>query len=119
MKTLEELKSERESARRAMALRLGPPRLTVKVGMGDIGLATGARETLKAFSAALATAGVQDVAVLACGCCCAPESQAPTVTIEEPGKAAVTYAKVGVELARQIVEEHIMQGRQLSAALLK
>lgn len=116
---MEELKQVRDSARRTMALRLGPPRLTVKVSMGDLGLAAGARETLKAFSAALSAAGIADVALVACGCCCAPESQAPSVLIEEPGKASVTYVKVGGELAQRIVSEHIMQGRQVTEALLK
>lgn len=119
MKTLAELKQVRDNARQAMALRLGPPRITIKVGMGDIGIAAGARETLKAFSEALAAAGIQDVAVLACGCCCAPEAQAPSVIVEEPGKAPVSYVKVTAAMAKRMVSEHIMGGRTVAEALLK
>ena len=119
MKTLEELKQIRDCARKEMALRLGERRATVKIGMGDAGIAAGARGTLKAFCAAFETAGIADVAVLPCGCCCPPADKAPVVVVEIPGADAVKYANVDADMARKIVAEHIIGGRVVESALLK
>lgn len=119
MKTLEELKQIRECARHKMALRLGERRATVKVGMGDAGLAAGARATLKAFCTALDAAGVTDVAVVPDGRCCAAAEEAPVVVVELAGAEPVKYGKVDADLAAVIVKEHILGGNTVESALLK
>lgn len=119
MKTLEELKQIRDCARKEMALRLGERRATVKVGMGDAGIARGARAVIKAFCAALEEAGITDVAVLPCGACCPPADKASVVVVEIPGSDAVKYANVDADLAAKIVAEHILGGKPVESALLK
>ena len=82
---LEELKAIREKAQKDIQLRQKEGRMKIVVGMGTSGIASGAREVLKAFVDEIATRNLADVMVTQTG-----EkglaSQEPLIEVLEEGK---------------------------------
>ena len=114
MKSLDELRKIRDEVRKSMDMRTGQQRAKVVVGMGTCGIAAGARDTMKAFMAALDSAGISDVAVTATGCAGYCE-QEPLVEVEIAGGARVRYGHVDAAAAQRIVTEHIVGGKAVDA----
>jgi (2Fe-2S) ferredoxin len=110
MKTLEELRKIREKAQQEMKLRETSTRIKVVVGMGTSGIATGAREVMKALLDEVAARNLTDVLVTQTGEK-GLSSMEPVVDIIEEGKPTVTYGNMTAEKARRVVAEHIVNGR--------
>ena len=85
---------------------------TVKivVGMGTCGLAAGAREVLNVLVDEVAKLNLNNVKVLTDGCVGACNEE-PIVTVCAPGKDKVSYGKVDASKAKEIVKEHIVNGK--------
>lgn len=115
---LEELRKIREKSEKDMVLREGKTRLKVVVGMGTSGIAAGARETLKALLDEVAKRELKDVIVTQAGERGLSSSE-PVVSIFEDGKPTVVYGNVGVELARKIVAEHLVNGNPVSDSIIE
>lgn len=83
--------------------------IRVVVGMATCGIAAGARPVLSAFIDEVAKRKLNNVKVTQAGCLgmCKLE---PMVEVYVPGKEKVTYIKVTAEAARQIVNDHIVNG---------
>lgn len=111
MKSLEELKAIRERMQGQVGLRSESEDTTrVVVGMATCGIASGARPVLTAFSDAVQTKGLTNVAVTQTGCIGLCQYE-PIVEIMEPGKDKVTYVKMTPEKALEVVDQHLVRGQ--------
>ncbi len=110
---LEELKKIREKAQKDVELRQKEARIRVVVGMGTSGIATGAREVLKAFVEEVGRRNIHDVTVTQTGER-GLSSQEPMVEVFEEGKPAIVYGNMNAEKAKRVVVEHIVNGNPVS-----
>ncbi len=109
--TLEDLKNIRENKRQELERRDASGKsVNIIIGMGTCGIAAGAKETLDAFIQVLAEKNLGHVSVTQSGCMglCYAE---PTIEVVAPDMPKTIYGKVDAAVARQIVEEHIEQGK--------
>ncbi|MGI6344879.1 MAG: (2Fe-2S) ferredoxin domain-containing protein [Bacillota bacterium] len=113
MKSLEELRQIKESARQMMHLRDEGKTIRIVVGMGTCGIAAGARETLAAIMQELEQRKLLDVVITQTGCAGRCDEE-PLVDIILPNEARVTYGRVDAERARQIIASHIVEGKIVS-----
>lgn len=114
MKTLEELKAIREKMQGQVGLRSENESQTrVVVGMATCGIASGARPVLTAFSDAVQTQNLSNIAVVQTGCIGLCQFE-PIVEIMEPGKDKVTYIKMTPEKALEVLEQHLIRGQVVS-----
>jgi NADP-reducing hydrogenase subunit HndB len=106
---LEELKAIREKAQKDIQLRQKEGRIKIVVGMGTSGIASGARDVLKAFVEEVTARNLVDVMVTQTG-----EkglaSQEPLIEVIEEGKPTVIYGNMNAEKARKVVADHIVNG---------
>lgn len=86
--------------------------IRIVVGMATCGIAAGARPVLNAFLDEVSKRNLKNVKVTQAGCLgmCKLE---PMVEVFVPGKEKVTYVLVTEEAARQIVNEHIVNGNPI------
>ncbi|MDR1046940.1 MAG: (2Fe-2S) ferredoxin domain-containing protein [Treponema sp.] len=107
--TLEELRKLRESKKTDLQRRDAEGKeIQVIVGMGTCGIAAGAKVTLDAFINALDEKKLVDsVMVRQTGCMGLCHSE-PTVEVISPGMPSVIYGNVNAEVAREIVQKHIL-----------
>lgn len=113
MKSLEDLERVRQEARERIRLREGGQDVRVVVGMGTCGIAAGARDVTSAFLEEIASRSLKNVTVTQTGCVGLCEYE-PLVDVYLPGQAKVTYTYVTPEKARQIVAQHIVNGRPVT-----
>ena len=78
------------------------------VGLGSCGIAAGAAKTFDAFQKEIKAKNLAGIVLRRTGCMglCASE---PTVEIKVPGMADIIYGWVTPEIAREIVQRHIMK----------
>ncbi len=110
VKTLEDLKRLREEALEKRKLKETSGQAQVIVGMGTCGIAAGARDTMKAILDTIETDNLSGILVTQTGCIglCEKEPIVQVVVGENP---KVTYGKVTPEVARRIVEDHVVNGK--------
>lgn len=111
MKTLEELAAIRDKALAQIQMRHeGEEGIRVVVGMATCGIAAGARPVLNTFVEEVAKRKLANVAVTQTGCIgmCRLE---PIVEVYVPGKEKVTYVRVDEKKVREIVADHIVNGK--------
>ncbi len=111
---LEELRRLRDKAQRDMQLRTEHQRFRIKVSMGTSGLAKGAREVMDAMIAEIEARQLNDVEVVVTGSSGVEELE-PFVTVEEKDKEAVLYGRVDPTAARQIICDHVIEGRRVTS----
>ncbi|MBI4927776.1 MAG: (2Fe-2S) ferredoxin domain-containing protein [Anaerolineae bacterium] len=83
--------------------------IQVVVGMGTVGIAAGARETLKAILDTIEKENIPDVVVRQTGNI-GLDSYEPIVQVVIGESPKVTYGKVNPEAARRIMKEHVVGG---------
>lgn len=108
-KSLQDLKRLRDEA---LERRQGQPaaeRARIVVGMGTCGIASGARETMKAILDVIERQNLSGVTVTQMGCMGRCEWE-PIVQVSVGGEPQVTYGHVSAERARKIVQEHVIGG---------
>jgi NADP-reducing hydrogenase subunit HndB len=106
--TLADLKKLRDDKKKEIEKRDTEGKTTqVIIGMGTCGIAAGAKDAFTAFLDEIDARGLTDVAVTQTGCMglCYAE---PTVEVIVPGMPAIVYGNVKAELAKRIVDEHIV-----------
>lgn len=111
MKSLEELKSIRDSMQSKMNVRKeDSDTVRVVVGMATCGIAAGARPVLSAFIEEVAKRELSNVQVTQTGCIgvCRLE---PIVEIYVPGQEKVTYVKMSPDKVPAVVSEHLVNKR--------
>ena len=107
--TLEDLRKLREEKKSDLERRTVEGKdIEIIIGMGTCGIAAGAKESLDAFLDALEKTELKNVTVKQTGCMglCYVE---PTVEVKVPGMPDTIYGKVNPEVARKIVNEHIIE----------
>lgn len=110
VKTLEDLKKLREEAMEKRRVKSGSGQVQIIVGMGTVGIAAGARETLKAILETIEKDGLSDITVRQTGNI-GLDSYEPIVKVVIADQPEVTYGKVTPDLARRIMKEHILGGK--------
>jgi len=94
-----------------------PGKTVLSVGTATCGIAAGGREAIDALNDAIKANHLKDIEVVETGCLgfCYAE---PLVEVRAPGAASVYYAGVTEEIAKKIIEDHIVRGLIVEAALL-
>lgn len=109
VKSLDDLKKIREEALKKQQLKETSGKTEVIVGMGTVGIAAGARETLKAILDLIEKENLSDIVLRQTGNI-GMDSFEPIVQVVKPGEEKVTYGKVNPDMARRIIKEHILNG---------
>ncbi|MGM0440346.1 MAG: (2Fe-2S) ferredoxin domain-containing protein [Chlamydiota bacterium] len=81
------------------------------VGMSSCGLGAGAQETYQTFEEEAHKKNLSDLEISKSGCIGMCHSE-PTVEVRVPGMPTIIYGKVNNDIARQIVQHHVIE-RQL------
>lgn len=109
VKTLEDLKRLREEALEKRRVKSASGQKQVIVGMGTVGIAAGARETLKAILDYVEEHNVQDITVRQTGNI-GLDSFEPIVQVVIGEEPRVSYGRVTPDVARQIMSDHVEKG---------
>ena len=109
VKSLDDLKKIREEALKKQQMKETSGKKEVIVGMGTVGIAAGARETLKAILDIIEEDNLEDIIVRQTGNI-GLDSFEPIVQVILPGQEKVTYGKVNGEMARKIITQHVVGG---------
>ena len=113
MKSLEELRAIRERMQGKVGMRSeDSSQIKIVVGMATCGIASGARPVLNVLADEVQKRGLSNVVVTQTGCIglCKYE---PVVEVYVPGKEKVTYVKMNVDKALEVLEQHIVRGYTL------
>mgnify|MGYP000875704503 CR=1 FL=1 len=110
IKSLEDLKKAREEALKKRELKAASGTVQVIVGMGTCGIAAGARDAMKAILETIEKDSINGVLVTQTGCIGLCEKE-PIVQVIHGEQPKVTYGKVTPEIARQIVKDHVVNGK--------
>jgi NADP-reducing hydrogenase subunit HndB len=109
VKTLEDLKRLREEALEKRRVKSASGQIQIVVGMGTVGIAAGARETLKAILDYIEQNNLDDITVRQTGNI-GLDSFEPIVQVVVGDSAKVTYGRVTPDVARRIMKEHVVGG---------
>ena len=120
LKSLEELERIRQAAKDKLDIRTtaeSEDKIMIRVGMATCGIASGARTTMQAIMDELVKQNITNVSVTQTGCMgnCAKE---PVVEVISKDIPSVIYGHVDAERGREIVKEHIKNGRLLQNAII-
>ncbi len=110
VKSIEDLKRIREEALKIRQSKAVSGQKEIVVGMGTVGIAAGARETLKAILEVIEQKGLTDIIVRQTGNI-GLDSWEPVVQVTIGEEPRVTYGKVDPDTARLIMEEHIIKSK--------
>ncbi|HOA21453.1 MAG TPA: (2Fe-2S) ferredoxin domain-containing protein [Anaerolineaceae bacterium] len=110
IKSLEDLKKMREEALRKQELKTTTGKTEIVVGMGTVGIAAGARETLKEILEFVDSHHLENIIIRQTGNI-GIDSFEPIVQVILPGQEKVTYGHVSPEVAKTIMEEHVVKGK--------
>lgn len=111
--TLEELRKLRSSQKSEMERRdTDGKEIHIIVGMGTCGIAAGAKDALDGFLDAIKKNNLNEVVVKQTGCMGLCYSE-PTVEVKVPGMPDVIYGNVDAAVAKNIVEQHVMNKKMV------
>ncbi len=113
IKSLDDLKKIREAALEKRKISETSGASQVIIGMGTCGIAAGARDTMKSVLEYIEANNLENVVVTQTGCIGLCE-QEPIMQVVLAGQEKVTYGKVNAEVAKQIMKEHVREGRVVS-----
>jgi len=102
VKSLDDLKKIREEALKKQQIKETSGKTEVIVGMGTVGIAAGARETLKAILEIIEKDNLSNIIVRQTGNI-GLDSFEPIVQVILPGQDKVTYGTVNPEMVRRIL----------------
>jgi|ADurb_H2B_02_Slu_FD_contig_121_23809_length_2782_multi_2_in_0_out_0_3 NADP-reducing hydrogenase subunit HndB len=116
--SIEDLKRLREEAQKIKEMRDQTGKTQIVVGMGTIGIAAGARETLKAILNFIEENNLPDIILRQTGNL-GLSGMDPVVKVTLPNQEEVVYGKVTAEIARKIMQDHVVRGNVLAEYLVK
>lgn len=87
------------------------------VGMATCGIAAGAKEVYQALEEAIQNNQLSNVNLVKVGCIGSCYAE-PTVMITQSGKEPIIYGFVDAEVAKQIIEGHVLKGEVLQDNIL-
>jgi NADP-reducing hydrogenase subunit HndB len=100
----------KERTQKANALREDGYHVLATVHMGTCGIASGSRAVLSTMIDELTASERLDVRVATSGCIGACEHE-PVMTVEMLDQPKVIYGDLTADMAREIWQEHVMQGK--------
>ena len=112
MKSLEELRAIKAKMQNSVQLRGVEDEESITrvvVGMATCGIASGARPVLNVLADEVQRRGMSDVVVTQTGCIGLCQYE-PIIEVYVPGKEKVTYVKMNVDKALEVLEQHIVRG---------
>ncbi len=109
VKSLEDLKKLRQEALEKRSAKIISGQKEVIVGMGTVGIAAGARETLKAILDFIEKEGLTDIVVRQTGNI-GMDSFEPIVQVVIGDQPKITYGRVTPDAVRRIITEHVIAG---------
>jgi len=114
LKDLERLRDQVQEKRSA-----GPQaeRAKVVVGTGTCGIASGARETMKAILDVIERERLEGITVTQMGCIGRCEWE-PIVRVTVGDGPEITYGHVSAERAKRIVQEHVIGGQVVTELVI-
>ena len=112
MKSLAELQAIKEKMKNKVVLREGTGEVRVVVGMATCGIASGARPVLNVLADEVQKRGMSNVVVTQTGCLGLCQYE-PVIEVYVPGQEKVTYTKMNVDKAIEMLEQHIVRGNVL------
>ena len=92
--------------------------IQVIIGMGTCGIAAGAKQTLDTFIAGLDENKLVDTCLVKQTGCMGLCHSEPTVEVVVPGMPDVIYGNVNAEVAKEIIQKHIIGRELLSGNIL-
>lgn len=110
IKSLDDLKRVREEALNKQKARATSGQKEILIGMGTVGIAAGARDTLKSILDYIEQEKLEDILVRQAGNI-GLDSWEPVVQVTIGEDPKVTYGKVTPDMARRIMKEHIVGGK--------
>ena len=110
IKSLDDLKRIREEALKKQELKSSSGKTEIIVGMGTVGIAAGARETLKAILDYVDHNHLENIIIRQTGNI-GLDSYEPIVQVILPGAEKISYGRVNPEMVTQIMEEHVKNGK--------
>lgn len=87
------------------------------VGMATCGIAAGAKEVYQALEETIQNHNLTHVKLIKVGCVGSCYAE-PTVMVSQSGKEPIIYGFVDAEVAKQIVEGHVLKGEVLQDNIL-
>ncbi|BAJ63805.1 MULTISPECIES: (2Fe-2S) ferredoxin domain-containing protein [Anaerolinea] len=118
VKSLEDLKKLREQALEKRKLKTASGEVQIIVGMGTVGIAAGARETLKAILEFIEKENLSGITVRQTGNI-GWDSYEPIVQVVIGDQPKVTYGKVTPDVAIRIMKEHVLNGQVVKDFMLE
>lgn len=121
MKTIADINAIRERMQLEIKMRDNHETCTEKrivVGMDTCGIDKGAREVFNYFLEAVAVRDIKGVKVMRSGCINKCNFE-PVVEVDIPGEDKVLYRNVDVELAKRILNEHVLGGNIISEYVIQ
>jgi len=112
LKDLERLREEAQEKRKLQA-----ERAKIVVGTGTCGIASGARETMKAILDVIEHEHLEGIAVTQMGCIGRCEWE-PIVRVTVGNGPETTYGHVSAERAKKIVKEHVVGGQVVAELVI-
>jgi len=109
VKSLEDLKRIREEAIAKRNAKLITGQKQITVGMGTVGIAAGARETLRVMMEYVEQNNLSDILIRQAGNI-GQDSYEPVVKVKIGEEAEITYGKVTADAAITIMKNHIVGG---------
>jgi NADP-reducing hydrogenase subunit HndB len=92
-------------------------RVTITVALGTCGIAVGALEVYQALEKEMQGHHLEDIVLAQTGCMglCSHE---PTVEVAIGDEPKVSYGRVTREIARRIVQEHLLDGKIVEGSVI-
>jgi NADP-reducing hydrogenase subunit HndB len=118
VKSLEDLKKLREAALEKRKVKEASGEARVIVGMGTCGIAAGARETMKAVLDTIEQDNLSGILVTQTGCIGLCEKE-PIIQVAIGDQEKVTYGKVNPEVAKRIMQEHVVAGNPVREYIIQ
>lgn len=114
----EDLNALREKAIKDIEIRNSQKDLVITVHMGTCGIAAGAREVLKNIISELSAIGITNVTVRQSGCAGLCDRE-PMITITHKSSGSeYRYGKLNTEKIREIVKQHVAEGKPVMEYLI-
>jgi len=110
IKSLDDLSRIREEVLEKRKAKAAAGQIEVIVGMGTCGIAAGARDTMKAIQEDILNNNRVGIVVKQTGCIGLCEKE-PIIQIVVGEQPKVTYGKVSPVVARQILADHVADGK--------
>lgn len=118
MKSLDELNAIKQEYRSAVAIRTSDYETRIIVGMGNSGIVSGARDILKTIVKLIEEKGLDGKVIVTQEARVSRIGYNPVVKIVEDGVKTAVYANVTADMARRIVDEHIINGKIVEEYIL-